>query len=291
MPGIGRLIRAWTTVAVLLGLILPSLAASPGPQGGEGEPFRRQAWLIPSPQPGILMRADLFRPAGAGPFPLAVINHGSQEDADRRALAAMPSFPELTAWLVGRGYAVLIPERPGHGKTSGRYTESEGPCRAPDFRKAGEATADDIAAVLDFALKQKLFRPTRVLLLGNSAGGWGALALASRNPKTIAAVIAFAPGRGGRQHDLPRNNCAPDRLVAAAAHFGKTGRIPALWLYAKNDAYFPPSLADRLAAAYAGAGGRLEYHQLPAFGREGHVLVQAPAATWEAYLSRFLSKH
>jgi len=283
---------------VLLGFLLAFLgvlatgagAAGPlaGPQGSEGTPFRRQAWLIPSPQPGILMRATLFRPAGTGPFPLAIINHGSVEDPDQRALARLPQFPELTAWLVGRGYAVLVPERPGHGKTRGRYSESEGACGSPDFLSAGNATADDIAAVIGFAAKQPLFRPRGMLIIGNSAGGWGALALASRNPKTVAAIIGFAIGRGGRQHDLANNNCGPDRLVAAAGTYGRTGRVPVLWLSAKNDTYFPPKLTARLVEAYAAAGGKVEYHLLPPVGREGHALIAAPAATWQDYLARFL---
>lgn len=290
--------RAIRLLGLLFGLsyalfifLPPGVYAAPvaGPQGDEGAPLRRQAWLIPSPQPGVLMRATLFQPPGDGPFPLAIINHGSVEDPDQRALAHLPQFPELTAWLVARGYAVLVPERPGHGKTRGRYTESEGACRSPDFLSAGNATADDIAAVIDFAAKQRLFRPRGVIVIGNSAGGWGALALASRNPRNVAAIIGFAIGRGGRQHDLANNNCGPDRLVAAAATYGRTARVPTLWLSAKNDTYFSPKLSARLVEAYAAGGDKVEYHLLPPVGREGHALIAAPAAVWQDYLARFLA--
>ncbi len=86
-----------------------------GAQGAEGQPNRRQLWLVPSPDPALVAHAVLFRPAGNGPFPLALIAHASEEDALRRAQMPEPEYPALTAWLVTRGYAVLVPERPGHG--------------------------------------------------------------------------------------------------------------------------------------------------------------------------------
>ncbi|HMB75630.1 MAG TPA: hypothetical protein VKN76_04485, partial [Kiloniellaceae bacterium] len=52
------------------------------------------------------------------------------------------------------------------------------------------------------------------------------------------------------------NNCSPERLVAAAAGFGRTARVPTLWLYAENDSYFPPDLSRRMATAYTAAGGK-----------------------------------
>jgi dienelactone hydrolase len=257
--------------------------AEAGAGGGE-------LWLIPSPQPGVAMRSTLFRPKGKGPYPLAVINHGSVEDPDERALMRLPSFPTLTAWLLARGYAVLVPQRPGHGKTGGRYAESEGPCGSADFFRAGESTADSIAAAIGYMVRQPFIRRTGILGVGNSAGGWGAMALAGRNPPGVAAIIGFAPGRGGREHGLPLNNCSPGRLVDAAARFGATARIPTLWLYAANDTYFPPKLSGRVADAFAAAGGKAEYRLLPRFGREGHALIQAPPAVWSAPLEQFLAR-
>ncbi len=61
----------------------------------------------------------MFRPPGAGPFPLAVINHGSTQNALQRAQYRTPEYRALTEWLVAHGYAVAVPQRPGHGKTGG----------------------------------------------------------------------------------------------------------------------------------------------------------------------------
>ena len=285
-------------VASCVGLGDPPATNAPGapqvagPQGGE-DATGGQLWLIPSPQSGLMMRAALFRPPGNGPFPLAVINHGTNQVTIDRVPMPMPDFPGLTAWLVARNYAVLLPQRPGHGETGGRYLEDQGPCERPRYVESGQATADSIAAAIDFMTKQPFIRPTGVLVIGNSAGAWGALALASRNPKNVAAIVNFAGGRGGRNRGQPDNNCSPERLVAAAAEFGRTARIPTLWLYAENDSYFPPDLSRRMAAAYTAAGGKAGYVLLPPVPGEGHGLINAspPAAPWIVPLERFLARN
>ena len=110
--------------------------------------------------------------------------------------------------------------------------------------------------------------------IGHSAGGWGALALAGENPRGVAAIVAFAPGRGGHADDAPNRVCAPQRLVAAAAAFGKGARLPVTWLVAANDSYFSPALSRQLADAFRGGGDRVAFAVLPAFGEEGHWLAE-----------------
>jgi dienelactone hydrolase len=269
-----------------------ALSSTPGPQGTEDLPSRRQLWLIPSPVDGILMRATLFRPAGDGPFPLALINHGSDQDAIERSRMPIPEFAALTEWFVARGYAVLVPQRPGHGETGGRYLEDQGRCSNANFERSGRATADSISAAIDFMTGQSFIKPDGIVVVGNSAGGWGALALASRNPQNVRAVINFSGGRGGRNLGKAGKNCSPKKLVATAGAFGRAARIPSLWLYAENDSYFPPDLSNRMAESYRAAGGAVEFHILPPATTEGHNLIQTsgPAATWAPYVEKFLLK-
>jgi pimeloyl-ACP methyl ester carboxylesterase len=208
----------------------------------------------------------------------------------------MPSYVLAAQWLLDRGFAVVLPLRPGHGETAGPYFEDQGRCDDPDYLQAGLRTAESIAAAIDYLSAQPFVRKSGVLVLGQSAGGWGGIALASRNPAAVRAVIAFAGGRGGHADDVPNNNCASERLVDAAGVFGQTARIPTLWLYAENDSYFAPALSRRMYAAFGGArdmGGRVEYHLLPAFGPEGHMLLDSDAAfgLWEPVVERFLAAH
>ena len=101
--------------------------------GSGGGVIRRQSWLIPAQDRITLMRTRVFRPPGAGPFPLAVIAHGSTQNEIRRAEFRAPQYPALTEWLVARGYAVAVPQRPGHGETGGPYHEAQGGCANADF--------------------------------------------------------------------------------------------------------------------------------------------------------------
>jgi dienelactone hydrolase len=248
-----------------------------GAQGAEAEPNRMQQWLVPTPAMDAVARARLFRPPGDGPFRLAVIAHATTQNVLRRAQMPQPEYRALAGWLVARGFAVLVPERPGHGGTGGRYLEDQGGCDEADYARSGRATADAVAAAAGFVRKQPFIRQDGMIIVGHSAGGWGALALAGESPKDIAAIVAFAPGRGGHAHDQPNKVCAPHTLMAAAAEFGKAARVPVTWLVAGNDSYFSPELSRRMADAFRGVGGKVEFRVLAASGSEGHWLAESEA--------------
>ena len=262
-----------------------------GPQAAEQGAFRRQAWLVPSAQPGVSMRTPVFRPPGPGPFPLVVINHGTTQNAERRRMLNAPDFDSLAQWFVRRGYAVAVPQRPGHGETGGEYREDQGGCDEADFARAGLGAAESIAAAIAYLRAQPFVRRAGPIVVGQSAGGWAALALASRAPAGVRAAIDFAGGLGGRSYDRPDNNCAPDRLIATAAEFGRTTRIPTLWIYTENDSYFAPRLSGAMAAAFRAAGGKVDYALLPAFGDDGHFMAERPGSesAWGPVVERFLT--
>jgi dienelactone hydrolase len=266
--------------AVVLAVVCAQSATAQtrfGAQGAEGEPNRRQQWLVPSPDPGTAAHALLFRPPGDGPFPLALIAHATTQNALRRAQMPQPEYPALAARLVARGFAVLVPERPGHGATGGRYLEDQGGCDDADYARAGNATADSIKAALDYLFGQSFIRRDGAVIVGHSAGAWGALALAAENPPGVAAIIAFAPGRGGQANDLPNEVCAPRALISAAAEFGEDARVPVTWLVAANDTYFSPDLSRQLAEAFRGGGDKVDFRVLAASGGEGHWMAETEA--------------
>jgi dienelactone hydrolase len=253
--------------------------ADAGPRSDDLAPLRRQAWLVPTPDPATLSHAWLFRPAGEGPFRLAVIAHASTQNALRRARQRAPDYRGLVEVLVARGFAVLVPERPGHGETGGPYLEDQGGCDDADYLHAGRATADSLRVAMRFMGQQPFIRQGSAVVVGHSAGGWGALALAADDTAAIVRLIAFAPGRGGHAGDRPFDVCATDRLVAAAATFGHGARIPVTWLVAANDSYFAPALSRQLADAFAAGGDRVDFRVLPAAGDEGHWLAEQAEAS------------
>jgi len=288
-----RVVAMGGVFVVFLASVLFVSRAEPvsGPQGAEQGAFRRQAWLVPAAQAGVAMRTTLFRPSGPGPFPLVVINHGTTQNAERRRLLKLSEFDTMAQWFVGHGFAVAVPQRPGHGETGGDYREDQGGCDEADFARAGLGAADSIAAAVAYLRTQPFAQRSGVIVVGQSAGGWAALALASRAPAGVRAVIDFAGGLGGRSWDRPDNNCAPDRLIATAGEFGRTARIPTLWVYTENDTYFPPRLSGAMAAAFRAAGGKADYALLPAFGDDGHFMAERAGSetVWGPAVERFLA--
>jgi dienelactone hydrolase len=262
-------------LASLALLFLSAQAPLPyGPKGAEGEPNREQQWFVPTPLADHPAHAVLYRPPGDGPFRLAVIAHATTQNVLRRAQMPQPEYRALAAFLVARGFAVLVPERLGHGGTGGTYLEDQGGCDEADYARSGRATAEQILLALQFLQKQPFIRPEGAVLIGHSAGGWGALALANQDPKTISAIIVFAPGRGGHANDFENKVCAPHTLVAAAETFGKAARVPVTWLVAANDTYFSPEFSKKLVDAFRAGGARVDFHALPASGSEGHWLPE-----------------
>jgi dienelactone hydrolase len=253
----------------------PAVAQGPlGPQGTEGEPNRAQAWLVPSPEPDTPSHAVLFRPSGEGPFRLAVIAHDSSQNVLYRSQMPQPEYRALASVLVARGFAVLVPERLGHGATGGEYREDQRGCDEADYSHAGRATAMQISAALNYLRGQPFIRRDGAVVIGHAAGGWGALALADADPADVSAIIVFAAGRGGHANDFPNQVCAPHTLVSAAGEFGQNARVPVSWLVAANDSYFSPDLSRKLADAFRAGGGKADLRLLPAYDGEGHWMAE-----------------
>ncbi len=236
------------------------------------------------------MHTEILPTRGKEPFPLALINHGSTAEAGDRAGVPLTKFELVASWFAAHGYLVALPQRPGHGETGGPYLEDIGSCENPDYVSAGLGAAASIKAAVEYLTNQPFIRKTGVVLVGHSAGAWGALAAASQMPRGLRAVINFAGGLGGHSYSEANRNCAPDRLVQAAAAFGQSTHVPTLWLYAANDTYFNAALSKRMADAFRGAGGMAEYHLLPPFGDDGHFLAFLPDAMtiWGPIVTRFL---
>jgi dienelactone hydrolase len=260
--------------------------------------IQEEVWAIPVTLPTI---AYVVRPVGNGPFPLAIMNHGVSLNPPERSFFPLVEFRDAAMWFARRGYMVVAPTGSGYGAAAldiperglyGPFFSKVGSCDNPNFRDAGLAVALLDKWIIDYMADQKVTMPDNVIVIGQSAGGWAAIALSSRNLPSIRAIIIFAAGRGGRVGGKPNNNCAPEKLVEETGEFGRTARTPMLWIYAENDTFFGPALSRKMHAAYTGAGGSAEYHMLPAFGNDGHFLIGSADAIplWAPLVSRFLDK-
>ena len=288
-----RLLNTLILLACLSALLSPAAAedvtATPR--------IQEEMWALPFPLPVL---AYVVKPLGDGPFPLVIMNHGIALGAQERTMFPALEYRAAAQWFADRGYVVVSPIRYGasslDAKDRGLYGTvfgHVGSCDNPNFRGPGLAIATLNEWVIDYMNKKKIIQPGKTVVVGQSGGGWGSIALASLNPSSVQAIVTFAAGRGGRVDGKPNNNCAPDKLVAATGEFGRTARVPMLWIYSENDSYFGPELTKRMHDAFVAAGGNAEYRVLPAFGGDGHFLIDSPDAVpiWSPLVTQFLEKH
>ena len=234
----------------------------------------------------FVLEAQVFAPPGAGSRPLAVLNHGSPRKAANRKTMTTHQYYFQAMEFARRGYLTAVVMRRGYGQSEGKWFESYGHCASPNYIGAGTTTARDIAAAVR-ALKDRFsFDENRILVVGRSAGGFGSVALSSANPKGLVATINFAGGRGSlRRGEV----CGGNALVQAFGHFGRTARVPSLWVYAQNDSYFGPELSRAFHGAFTRAGGKADFVMTGPFGKDGHRLFSRDGiARWRPIVDRFL---
>ncbi len=219
--------------------------------------------------------------------PLLLFNHGSPVDsADRTALVARYGMP--SRWFARHGFIVAVTTRRGYGHSTGPWAEDFGRCDRPDFAAAARATVADFRATIDYMATQPHVDASHVVLVGHSAGGWGSISDAAAALPGLVAIVNFAGGRGG---DPQRGYaCNENELIRAAARFGAANHVASLWIYAENDLFFRPYLADRMYQAYVQAGGRASLVKPPASGKDGHGYYNAQPAdqSWGPPVLAFL---
>jgi len=270
----------------------PRLAALPAPT----------VVSIPLRDPGsgqATMVAEVFRPEGAGPFPVVVFSHGrAPSRAARDALRHGASEAQLRYWLA-RGAAVVAPIRPGYGATggadaeaSGSRIDAQGRCVGkPDFRKTAEAGSAAILAAVGWLRGEPWADARLVLLVGQSVGGLATVAAAAQHPAGVVGYVNFAGGTGGNPEHSPGRSCDPEQLTRLYAAYGRATTVPNLWIYAENDQYWGGNQPAAWHAAFAqGSGSRTTFVRVPAVpDGDGHGLSRHEARLWARPVDGFVA--
>jgi dienelactone hydrolase len=231
------------------------------------------------------IEVTIFKPPGGGPFPVAIVSHGSTRNAAERRSNGRQRMVAQGRKLLEMGFAVVVPTRRGYGASEGDFAEDFGTCSNPDYRTASLETARDIRAAAEMVRTQSWADAKRLVLVGQSAGGLGSVAAASQPFEGLVAVVNFAGGRGSRGPDVV---CAEDRLVETMGAFGASTPVPGLWIYSVNDRYFGPRLARRMHGAFVKAGGKAEFVEAPAAGDDGHLYFSRASDDWAPRVRLFL---
>ncbi|MFG6460388.1 alpha/beta hydrolase family protein [Roseateles sp. DXS20W] len=248
----------------------------------------RNAWGKAVEQPiRITVFTDDSRP---GPHPILLLNHGRATEGDARAAMGRARFSEASRWFAERGFLVALPTRIGYGVSGGEDVEDSGSCHNRQYPPVYQAAADQSLQLLTALLARPDTLKDRTVLMGQSFGGATAVTLASLNPPGVVAAINVAGGGGGDPKTHPGEPCSSAQLARMFASYGKTARVPMLWLYTENDLFFGPRHPRDWVARFCDAGGSAEFVQFPPHGEDGHALFSRFPKVWQPVVADYLRR-
>jgi dienelactone hydrolase len=178
------------------------------------------------------LQAFVWRPAGPGPFPALVYNHGSERDP------IVGTEGQIASFFTHNGFVVIFPYRRGAGKSEGAYW-GDAVDKKPEATQdqatidALVAENDDIVSAVDWLRAQSFVDGAAISVAGCSFGGIETLLTAER-PLGLRAAVDFA-GASMAWEDSP---LLRERLLVAVEH----ARVPVFFVQAANDFNTAPSL-------------------------------------------------
>jgi dienelactone hydrolase len=223
-----------------------------------------------------------------GPAPVIVINHGRASEPEKRAAMGRARYSAISRFFVQRGFIVAVPTRIGYGISGGEDVEATGDCRRKNYPPGYAAAAQQTLAVLEMVRRRPDAAKDRAVILGQSYGGATAVTMAGLNPPGVQASINFAGGGGGNPKTQPQRPCAPQQLEYMFGSYGRTAKVPMLWIYTENDMYFGPKYPKQWFDAYVKAGAPAEFVQFPPHGEDGHGLFTGFPEVWQPKVLQFL---
>jgi carboxymethylenebutenolidase len=238
---------------------------------------------------GKVLHGLLYQPAGRGPFPAVLYNHGSAS-----GLTSNAAFEAIAPVFVAHGWVFFAPYRRGQGlsQDAGRYVGDEisaawqrggAPAAAQTLVRllSGEQLDDQMAA-LAWLQRQPFVERRRIAVDGNSFGGIEAL-LGAAHGGYCAAVDA-----AGGAESWDKAPALQTFMTEAAAR----AQSPILFIQAQNDFSLAPS--RELHRVMQAAAKPAEIHLYAPFGdspQDGHSFTWRGVAIWKNDVLDFLDRH
>lgn len=239
----------------------------------------------------IQLETVIFKPSGDGPFPLAVINHGSTGNG-RDANSFKNTW--VNTWLADvlneYGYIAAFPQRRGRGNSTGLYDEgfqedrSEGySCNSAISIAGAERALEDLNAAIAALQGEDNINSDSVLLAGQSRGGALSIAYAGMYNDQVKGVLNFVGGWAGElcesAEDINHN------IFKRGGNFKRD----TLWLYGQQDVFYSIVHSRGNFDVFKTAGGQGEFFDYKIRGENnGHWLMFIPPL-WEAQVKQYLS--
>jgi carboxymethylenebutenolidase len=253
--------------------------------------------VVEFPSGKLRLNGYLWKPAGPGPFPAVLFNHGSG-GADADHTAGMPiteAANVLAPFFVQHGYAFLYPFRRGHGPSANQAPFMQDLLRREEESKGKDARQhlqfvllttdhlDDVMAALAFLKTVPGIDPDRIAIAGHSFGGNLTL-LAVERDKTVRAAVTFAAAANSWDGSPELR----ERLMTAA----RNAKAAIMLTHAEND--FSTTAGKALAAELEHLHKPYVLKIYPAVGltsEDGHGMLYENIPAWESEVFEFLDQH
>jgi carboxymethylenebutenolidase len=277
-------------------LLLFTVALAISSEGGAQVAERPQQHTVEILSGRLQLKGFLWRPAGRGPFPAVVFNHGRSDTARLHSLQLGLTLEHVAQVLgpvfVRHGFVFLYPFRRGEGPSAdqgqfiGDLLQREEAAKGVEARLRLQLilmTTDhlqDALAALSFLKSLPYVDARRVAVAGHSFGGQLTLLEASRDG-TVRAAVTF----GAAAASWDGSPELRDRLIETVRGLA----MPVMLIQAANDYSLSSS------SAMDGELSRLSKPHVrriyPAFGdtqSHGHNFLYFDVARWEQDVFAFL---
>lgn len=256
-------------IALMLGIATTVSAVATDPGNvviPSNSPLNEEVIRIPGEaRPAVTLQVTIMHPDGPGPYPLAIMNHG----ATGQAIAERGERYRLSNsvfYFLSRGYAVALPMMRGFAASGGDMYHF-----GCDLAGAAIANAKDIRTVIRYLGNDRRFDTSRVVVAGQSMGGWNTLAFGTLGAPNVKALVNFNGGL--RFSDCSAGDSA---LLMGAAQFGAATKIPSVWFYGENDEFFSPALWHGMYDRYTRNGGHAELVDVGVVMKNSHNFLSYP---------------
>lgn len=238
---------------------------------------------------GLELGGEIFKPAGGGPFPVVLYNHGSAA-----GMLNSQASKIIGPLFASKGWIFFMPYRRGQGMSAdaGPYILDEikaargrgglQEASATMTRLLSTEQLQDQLSALAWLKSQSFVQPNRIAVAGNSFGGVETV-LGAAKVSYCAAVVAS--GAAESWDDSPELQ----EVMKAAAH---TANSPMLFFQAANDFSLAPN--EVLSSERKQAGKSVEVKTYPAFGKsaaEGHSFAYRGSSIWFPDVFDFIEKN